>query len=64
MTMQSQVGPPPSSLPLHKGCDLQLKAPAARNDLPTLLITIIKTLKFIEKRQQDVEVKVWLLKPD
>lgn len=62
--MQSQVSPPLSSLPLPKDHDLQLKAPAARYDLPTLLIKITKTLKFIEKRQQDVEVKVWLLKPD
>lgn len=62
--MQSQVSPPLSPLPLRKDHDLQLKASAARNDLPTLLIKIIKTLKFIEKQHQDVEVKVWLLKPD
>lgn len=37
----------PLPLPLHEGHGLPLKTPAARNDLPTLLMKSIKILKFI-----------------
>lgn len=53
-----------SFLALHQGRDLQLKSPAAGDDLPISLTKIIKILTFIKRRQQDVEVKVWPLKPD
>lgn len=44
-------GPTHSSLLLHEGHDLQLKALAARNDLPTLLMKMIKMLTFVKRRQ-------------
>lgn len=44
-------GPTPSSLLLPEGHNLHLKPLAARSDLPTLLMKMIKMLTFVKRRQ-------------